>query len=174
MTALPTLALSVRQPWAWAIIFGGKVIENRSLGAIRSGGMTPGRICIHAAAGMTEKESRWGYWRLERHGVRCPSPSDLIRGGIIGTVEVTGIITESESEWFGGEAGLTLADPKAIAPIPARGTLGYFEWQRAVDFSPPLPWMARYAPSGGLFDDLPLAFDEEPAKPFGTGRRKPR
>lgn len=30
---LPRKALSVRQPWAWAIIFGGKPIENRSAGA---------------------------------------------------------------------------------------------------------------------------------------------
>ena len=38
-TSLPPLALSVRQPWAWAIIFGGKTIENRSLGSIRAGRM---------------------------------------------------------------------------------------------------------------------------------------
>lgn len=30
MLDLPELALSVRQPWAWAIIHAGKDIENRS------------------------------------------------------------------------------------------------------------------------------------------------
>ena len=49
---LPKLALSVRQPWAWAIIFGGKDIENRSVAAKRSGKMTTGMICIHAAFGL--------------------------------------------------------------------------------------------------------------------------
>ena len=77
---------------------GCELIENRSLGAIRTGGMVPGVICLHAASGMTEKEYRWGAWRLERHGVRCPRPDELVRGAIIGTIEVTGIVTESDSE----------------------------------------------------------------------------
>ena len=61
MTDLPPLALSVRQPWAWAILHGGKVIENRSLGAIRAGNMVPGHICLHAAAGMTDFYQRRGF-----------------------------------------------------------------------------------------------------------------
>ncbi|MGP1355774.1 hypothetical protein [Roseicyclus sp.] len=56
MTALPPIALSVRQPSAWAIIHGGKDVENRSLGAIRAGRMGPGRIAIHAASGMKQAE----------------------------------------------------------------------------------------------------------------------
>jgi hypothetical protein len=81
-----------------AIIHGGKVIENRSPGAIKAGRITPGRICIHAAGGMKEGEYRYTQWRLARHGVTCPRPDALIRGGIIAAVEVTGIITASESE----------------------------------------------------------------------------
>ena len=168
---LPDVALSVRQPWAWAIIYGGKVIENRSLGSIRSGGMIPRRICIHAASGMTQDEYRWGVWRLHRHGVACPAPAKLPRGAIIGTVDVVDIVTESDSEWFGGQAGLRLADPAPIDPIPSKGALGYFKWARADSFARPLPWMARYEPSAGnapsLFADLPLQFAETPRKPFG-------
>lgn len=48
MTSLPDIAVSVRQPWAWAIIHAGKDIENRSLAAVKHG-MKPGRIAIHAA-----------------------------------------------------------------------------------------------------------------------------
>ncbi|MCC1494576.1 hypothetical protein [Cognatishimia sp. F0-27] len=164
--ALPPHALSVRQPWAWAILHGGKIIENRSLGAIRAGGMVPGRIALHAATGMTEKEYRWGHWRLERHGVRCPAPADLPRGAIIGAVTVTGIITQSDSEWFGGKAGLTLADPIAVTPIPAKGNLRYFLWQPEGRLARPAPWMARYADATGLFNDLPLGFSDTPPKPF--------
>lgn len=179
---LPRLALSVRQPWAWAILHGGKVIENRSLGAIRSGGMTPGRICLHAASGMTIKEYRWGLWRLDRHGVRCPPPGALMRGAIIGTVEVTGIITESDSEWFGGEAGLTLADPAPIDPIPAKGALGFFQWSRAARFAEVKPWMQNFATPGitpnsqtdDLFADAPLQFATPPPKPFGTASPRKR
>ncbi|MEM8553958.1 MAG: hypothetical protein AAGF71_03925 [Pseudomonadota bacterium] len=104
------------------------MIENRSLGAIRSGNMVPGVICLHAAQGLRQDEYRWGAWRLGEHGVRCPDPMHLVRGAIIGTVEVTGIITQSDSEWFGGEAGLTLANPVALTdPIPCPGALGYFK-----------------------------------------------
>ena len=175
MSDLPRLALSVRQPWAWAILHGGKIIENRSLGAIRSGGMAPGLICLHAATGMTEREYRWGLWRLAKHGVRCPRPDDLIRGAIVGTVEVTGIITKSDSEWFGGEAGLTLANPRPVDPIPCRGALGYFPWHPAGDCAPPSPWMTRFDyPSQDdrtleLFPDLPPSFAEPPSKP---GRKR--
>ncbi len=172
--ALPRLALSVRQPWAWAILHGGKVIENRSLAAIRSGGMRPGRICLHAAKGMKRDEYDWAVWRLQRHGTVAPRPDALVRGAIIGTVEVTGIITESDSEWFGGTAGLTLADPVAIDPIPAEGALGYFEWQPGGAVAAPAPWMTRWDAPGGdtpsLFPDDAPSFRKPPAKPFGRKR----
>ena len=174
---LPDLALSVRQPWAWAILHGGKVIENRSLGAIRAGNMRPGRICLHAARGMRRDEYAWGLWRLARHGVRAPRPEALVRGAIIGVIEVTGIITESSSEWFGGEAGLTLANPVPVDPIPAKGALGYFRWVPGGEIAPPAPWMPRFDLPGGDGDTAPLfpgldpAFETPPPKP---GRGRPR
>ncbi|MEO0357093.1 MAG: hypothetical protein AAF386_02140, partial [Pseudomonadota bacterium] len=143
MSDLPPLALSVRQPWAWAIIHGGKEIENRSLGSIRAGNMDCRTICIHAASGMTEDEYRWGLWRLDRHGVRCPRPNDLIRSAIIGQVDVVDIITESDSEWFGGTAGLKLANPRPITPIPCAGTGGYFRTTRGTELAQVKPRMVR-------------------------------
>ena len=168
---IPWLALSVRQPWAGAIIYGGKDIENRTLGSIRAGRMKPGRICIHAATGMTQDEYRWGSWRLEKHGVACPLPTDLFRGAIIGHVDVTEIVTDSDSPWFGGKAGLRLKDPIAMAPIPAKGTLGYFEWEQTDSFAPTVPWMSKYESERNqpsLFEDLQLQFSSEPRKPFGS------
>lgn len=172
MNDLPPLALSVRQPWAWAILHGGKIIENRSLGAIRAGRMGLGIICLHAAAGMTEAEYRYGHWRLARHGVHCPRPETLPRGAIIGTVEVTGIVTQSDSEWFGGEAGLTLAGPRPVDPIPAKGALGYFEWQPAGALAPERPWMRRWNAASGdsrtgeLFPQEPPSYKSPPRKPW--------
>lgn len=172
MQDLPRLALSVRQPSAWAIVAGHKPIENRSLGSIRAGRMGPGRICIHAATGLKEDEFRYLYWRLCKHGVQCPHPLDLPRGAIIGTVTVTGIITESDSEWFGGKAGLTLEDPAEIDPIPAPGALGYFEWAPGGSFAPPMAWMRNWGtPDAGtqsddLFPDAPIAFATPPKKPW--------
>lgn len=54
-TEFPVSALSVRQPWAWAIIYAGKDIENRGHVAIWKGDMKPKRIAIHASKGMTDK-----------------------------------------------------------------------------------------------------------------------
>ena len=113
---------------------------------------------------------------MHRHGVAAPRPEALPRGAIIGTVEVTGIITESDSEWFGGEAGLTLANPQSIQPIPCPGALGYFRWQRGGELSPIRPWMRKWdaatgdAAALGLFDDLVPSFREVPNRP-GRSRK---
>jgi len=168
---LPPLALSVRQPWAWAILHGGKMIENRSLGAIRAGRMDCRKIALHAASGMKEEEYRWGVWRLQRHGVTCPRPEHLPRRAIIGMVDVVNIITQSDSEWFGGNAGLVLENPIVCDPIPASGALGYFEWTKDGEIAQPLPWMLRYdRPAGDantldLFPDLEQSFRTQPKRP---------
>jgi hypothetical protein len=48
----PVWALSVRQPWAWAIIDSTKDVENRSPAAIRNMPQLVGRtIAIHASSG---------------------------------------------------------------------------------------------------------------------------
>jgi len=172
MQDLPRLALSVRQPSAWAIIAGHKPIENRTMGAIKAGRMRPGRICLHAATGLKQEEFRYLYWRLEQHGVQCPHPLDLPRGAIIGTVEVTGIITQSDSPWFGGQAGLTITDPQPIDPIPAPGALGYFEWHADGALAHAAKWMRQWGrpmssvPSDDLFPDAPIRFAKPPAKPW--------
>lgn len=168
MTDLPPLALSVRQPWAWAIIHGGKVIENRSLGSIHAGHMDCRTICIHAASGLKEDEYRWGLWRLDRHGVRCPRPDDLVRSAIIGTVDVVDIVTESDSAWFGGQAGLVLENPRPIVPIPCIGALGYFKWEPADAPAPAKPWMVQFQmpDHNDLFSDAPLQFKDIPQKPW--------
>lgn len=175
---LPPLALSVRQPWAWAIIFGGKVIENRSEGAIRSGNMDLRRIAIHAATGMRRKEYDWALWRMAQDGVTVPHPSTLIRGGIIGSVDVVDIITESDSPWFGGPCGLVLENPKPCDPVPAKGELGYFKWQPSDSFAAKIPWMETFgivnndSATADLFADHPVQLKTPPPKPFGTREGK--
>ncbi len=165
---IPPTALSVRQPSAWAIIHGGKDVENRSLGSIRAGRMVPGRIAIHAATGMKQAEYDYLVWRWARDGVRVPRPDVLPRRAIIGTVEVVEIVTQSDSPWFGGEAGLLLRNPVPCDPIPATGALGYFEWTGGGALADALPWMRDWGGAeGGLFGDLPVQFEITPEKPFG-------
>ena len=133
-------------------------------------------ICIHAASSMKRDEYEWGVWRLQRHGVACPRPDQLIRSAIIGIVDVVDIITESDSEWFGGEAGLVLENPRAIDPIPAIGALGYFEWRQSGQFSEIPAWMHAWnRPNGDaatldLFGPTVPAFGRDPEKPFGKSK----
>lgn len=145
---LPELALSVRQPWAWAIIHAGKDIENRSWQAVNHGLRQRGRIAIHAAKGMTRDEYDEAREFVDRLGYFTPDPHALFRGGIIGSVEVVDVVTKSDSRWFFGPRGLVLKDPQPCAFVPAVGALGYFKWQAADASTIPQPakWMLPQAP----------------------------
>lgn len=165
--SLPPLALSVRQPWAWAIIYAGKDIENRSAGSIRAGRMDCRRICIHAASGMTRAEYEWAVDKMKKTATPVPRPEDLPRRAIIGTVDVIEIISASDSPWFGGKMGLRLANPEPHGPIPSPGALGYFEWQADGQIDPPKPWMLKWDAGGlPLFPDALPAFETPPKRPF--------
>lgn len=152
MAELPPIALSVRQPWAWAIFHADPVkdIENRTAAAIANGRMVPRRICIHASKGMTRKEYESARRFMEDIGVVCPRPDALVRSAIIGVVTVKFIVPESASPWWMGPRGLVLRDPVAIEPLHAAGALGYFEWAaRDGDIEAPLPWMTKWGREDG-------------------------
>ena len=143
MSKLPSKALSVRQPWAWAIIHAGKDIENRSWQAVNHGLNFRGRICIHASKGMARGEYEHTCRFIERtFEIVVPPPADLRRGGIIGTVDVVDVVSESESPWFMGPRGLVLSDPQHVGFIPCVGKLGYFNWVHDDSVTaPPMKWM---------------------------------
>jgi hypothetical protein len=130
MSDIPLTALSIRQPWAWAIIYGGKDIENRGHVAVWKGEMRPKRIAVHAAKGMTRDEYEAAACFMEKRGVICPQAVELKRGGIIGSVDVTDIVNKSSSPWFFGPKGLVLANAIPSDFIPCLGALGYFRWER--------------------------------------------
>ena len=165
MHDLPEIALSVRQPWAWAIIHAGKDIENRSWQAVNHGLRKRGRVAIHAAKGLTRAEYDEARAFIDGLGWCCPDPHALWRGGIIGSVEVVDVVGESDSPWFFGPRGLVLRDPRPCPFVPAQGALGYFRWTPAEPESIPAParWMRpkpprlletikRLEPEPGLFD----------------------
>jgi hypothetical protein len=154
---LPDRALSVRQPWACAILYAGKDIENRSWHAINHGLTVRGRIVLHAAKGMTRVEYEDAKRFMESIGVKCPPPADLLRGAIIGTVEVVDVVKKHPSPWFFGPRGLVLRNAQAFDAAPCSGALGYFNWRSglAAAFSPPAQWMlsaaAQPRPQADLF-----------------------
>lgn len=115
-------ALSIRQPWAWLIIHGGKDIENRSWSTLLRG-----RVLVHAAKGMTRAEYNEARDWAASFGIEVPAFKALERGGIIGAVEISGCVTESRSAWFFGRYGFVLRDPVALPFRPYRGQLGFFD-----------------------------------------------
>jgi hypothetical protein len=147
LNPLPKLALSVRQPWAWAIIHVGKDIENRSWHARHANRRTVPvghRVCIHAAQGMTKGEYEDAAEFIEKiTSLACPQPWELVRGGIIGTVFIDRGVTKSASPWFFGPFGIGLTGAAPIeTPIRATGALGWFEWaQNETPWPEPARWM---------------------------------
>jgi hypothetical protein len=140
---LPELALSVRQPWAHAIIYFDKDVENRTWQAVNHGLKIRGRIAIHASKRLGKAE----YWEarefIDSLGWTCPDASALRRGGIVGSVEVVEVVSKHDSPWFFGPRGLILRDPRPCTFVPSVGELGYFKWKRAQQsiVPPPAPWM---------------------------------
>ncbi len=122
------LALSIRQPWAWMILHGGKDIENRDWPT-----RVRGRVFIHASKGMTRDEwdSAWIFARGSGAAVGATlagiARDNIERGGIVGSVEIVDCVTSSESHWFVGRYGFVLRDPKPLPFMPWRGQLGFFE-----------------------------------------------
>ncbi len=117
-------ALSIRQPWAWLIVHGGKDIENRSWHT-----KFRGRFLVHASAGMTRdeyEEVRW--WLVQFRGaVVLPPFEKLQRGSIVGSVELVDSVDTSDSPWYMGAKGFVLRDPKPLPFRPLKGRLGFFE-----------------------------------------------
>jgi hypothetical protein len=136
--------LSVRQLWAWALIHGGKQIENRCRA---DGGMPAicrhrGPLLIHASATM----KRLAYalaaiWMAEKLRIIVPPLKDICVGGIVGIMDAVGHVTPGRRVCFDKRAraeidlrwhippqyGLILLDPKPLPFVPLNGQLGLFK-----------------------------------------------
>jgi hypothetical protein len=139
--------LSIRQPWAWAILYAGKDVENRDWkddnpalhearrlveDAIHADG---GEFLIHTGKGMTKAEYEDCLdvmHVISTHkpfpaGLTLPAFDQLPRGGIVGSAQLYDVVTESESLWFCGRIGLVLRNPKPLPFRSCKGALGFFE-----------------------------------------------
>lgn len=146
---IPIFALSVRQPWAWAIVHAGKDVENRSRFAVTKGNLDrKGRVAIHASVGMTRDEYESASDFMASLGITCPRPDQLVRGGLIGAVTISDLVRKSDSPWFFGPCGLVLSDPEVLDPVPCKGALGLFPWTRPAAYddrlAEALPWMVSW------------------------------
>lgn len=147
-------AITVRQPWAWAIIYAGKDVENRTRNI--AGGYR-GLLAIHA--GLRDDDAGWASIDPDRYpidplkAVRSLLRFGGVRGAIIGVVDLVDMhhckasqtadfagqpvcfddhtpIGQTCSPWAQGPDDcpglyhLVLANPRPIEPIPATGHLG--------------------------------------------------
>ena len=127
-------ALSVRQPWAWAILHGGKNVENRSWPTRHRGRIwihapaqeeaddVEGAVRLTAEASSGSVERAAGHYREHRH-----------RGAIVGSVDLVDCLLHEElpdnhplleSRWVRGRWLWVLEAPRPREPWPIRGRLG--------------------------------------------------
>jgi hypothetical protein len=105
-------ALSVRQPWAYLIVSGGKDIENRKWKTSYRG-----PVLIYASNTIDAKS----YDRLKKEGIDLPPLETLKTGGIIGETEIVDCVDSSDSVWFSGPYGFKLKNSKRLPFEPCRG-----------------------------------------------------
>jgi ASCH domain len=109
-----TVALSVRQPWAWLIVHGYKDVENRSWAT-----SFRGPVLIHAEKRWTADERAQAEWVREAYGIPVPERPDL--GEIVGGSEIVDCVTASDSSWFEGRYGFVLRHQTLLPFVPLPG-----------------------------------------------------
>lgn len=121
-------ALSIRQPWAWAILHAGKRVENRAWerGPQFMVGQT---FLLHAAKGCTvdEFDNALEFIIDASGSIACPPLHDMPRGAIVGRAKLVGIVrttperhryrpTENHTCVLCGEAGVLRRQPPPPCP----------------------------------------------------------
>lgn len=152
--------MTVRQPWAWAIIHAGKDMENRPRNIA---GDYRGPVAIHAGLGFDEDATLGGpAMRVACENYLANSLGDdylpwFIHGAIIGVVDLVGVHNSTSSgtqhpacwgpgeqimdrgigycsEWAeSGAIHLELANARPLrAPVPFKGALGLRRFDSAL------------------------------------------
>ncbi len=118
-------ALTIRQPYAWAIMQGEKDVENRVWN-------TPfrGRFWVHAGSYRWPRETDWKDLLFGIDDV--PDQDELPRGAILGTVELVDVVHGYESVWAepGNYWHWVLANPEPLAEpiLGAKGRQGWWKF----------------------------------------------
>ena len=129
-------ALSIRAPWWWFILYGGKDIENREWS-------TPyrGPILIHASSwhrqAFVERELCVAKQIAAIAGDEAPEfdagKPHVLGGAFVGTADLVDVVTSHKSPWFTGSYGFVLRNVRPIDdPIYAPGALGLFDPSRVI------------------------------------------
>jgi len=127
ITPPTTIALSIRQPWAWLIVNGYKDVENR---VWRTN--FRGRFLVHAS----KKFDSAGYEQakallMAQAGFLIPSPPSYQTGGIVGISTVDDCAEVYDSPWFTGPFGMVLSGSAPLPFQPLSGKLNFFKVQNS-------------------------------------------
>jgi hypothetical protein len=119
-------ALSIRQPWAWLILHGGKDIENRTWFTTFTG-----TVLIHASQTMTRGDYEAAVIFCSGLGFTIKdfpfyNSAALQRGGIVGRMDIMRCAQSHLSPWFTGPYGLVIEDARPLPFQPCRGHLKFF------------------------------------------------
>ncbi|MCD1620106.1 ASCH domain-containing protein [Salipiger manganoxidans] len=114
-------ALSIRQPWADAIIWHGKDVENR-----RWPTRYRGPVLIHAAKAWGKAERADLAFVEDMTATKLEDTDRPLLGGIIGRAEIVDCVEAMDSRWFFGPYGFVLRNAEALPFQPCRGALGFF------------------------------------------------
>ncbi|MCT7962339.1 ASCH domain-containing protein [Laspinema sp. D1] len=159
-TEITGKALTLKQPWAWAVAHLGKNIENRSWPT-----KYRGELYIHAGVGW---DSEGAKWIAQKFGIEVPSHSELPSGVLVAKcnlsdcrhwTETTGEelpwSNESGFQWF-------LEAIEAIKPhLPLQGKLGIFTFSVSPDNA------SKDSPAKALCQTLNLKIE-----PYGLTTRQ--
>jgi hypothetical protein len=124
-----TKALSVRAPWAWAIM-NGKPVENRDWST-----NFRGVVWLHQSKHWSRREIEEDLEDIqimaEKDGLILPKIDLGLMlencGCIIGSIEIADCVQTHPSAFFVGEYGFVLRNPVPLhTPVPLKGALSFF------------------------------------------------
>ena len=124
-------ALSIRQPWIYAILHLGKEVENRTWDT-----KYRGPLLLHAGKAMCSDDYEFICEQAEKQGLAAPRRDQIERGGIVGICDVADMVENHKSPWFHGQVGWLLKNARPLPFVPMRGHLGLFEVAEAQLLSP--------------------------------------
>lgn len=116
-------ALSVRQPWAHAIVHHGKDVENRTR---RLGHR--GWTLIHASANASDDQVASALGFMGQLGV-VPDRGQMRWGGIVGVALIIDSVCSSASPWWMGPFGLVIDQAHPLPFVRCKGTVAPLFWR---------------------------------------------
>jgi hypothetical protein len=118
-------ALTLLQPWAWAVMHAGKTVENRTW--VPPAALVGQRFWVHSSKGGSVRAIEHVLEGLVKEALISTAPSvrDLPRGAIVGSVRLVDVIQYRSARadalvgnpWYAGATAFILEDPKPLAQV---------------------------------------------------------